>query len=128
MFNVFERDVINMLLDGDHPFLDVLREQFAVSEVASREFSGAGFYLNLRVPGTSPRLPELKRLCISDVVGSIPSVLGGVGFVLYVENGVLSVLEGYTNGDDWDGAFEGYSLNYDHDGARDLGNLFGSIL
>jgi hypothetical protein len=99
--NELERNVLAMLLAGDHPSLTVLREQFAVVEVEAREFSGVGFFTELRVPPSAPRLEGRPRLIIGDVHAEVSGLEHPVGFLLFVSDGALDMLECFIYDDQW---------------------------
>ena len=46
-----------------------------------------------------------------------------LGFLLYVKNGVLSALEGYTYDEPWPDELHGLKLSYSDDPRRDLEQL-----
>ena len=52
-------------------------------------------------------------LTFGDVVADIPGVKnGGLGFFLYVRDGYLHKLEGYTYGEDWPSNVSNFRLSY----------------
>jgi hypothetical protein len=97
--NPLEQAVIKKLLEGEHPILDSLRTQLAMATISSREYSGAGFFIHFTFPVNSPPLPSpFKNFEIGHVEVKIPGPKYGVGVVLFVRNGLLDWIEGYTNG------------------------------
>ena len=96
-----ESIAIDLLLSGDHPVLAVLRLQRKVAAVSARNYTGVGFFTKFAVPGDAPRLDGVHRLVLSDVHGEIDEVAHGVGFVLFIKNGVIDVLECFT----YDGSY-----------------------
>ena len=84
---------MTMLLDGDDPPLAVLRSQAGAASVASREFSGAGFFTTFKVPETSPRLQGVPRLVIGDVHATLDGLEHDAGFLLFVADGAIEMLE-----------------------------------
>ena len=105
-----ERAVLTKLLAGEHPLLERLRKQLANCRVTRREVTGAGFYAHLDV-GDAPVADEAD-LRLGDVVAEIDQMADGAGFVLYVEDGRLSMLEGYGYDDPWPRTIGGYALKY----------------
>jgi hypothetical protein len=97
-----ERAVLLRFLEGDDPVLRALRDQLAVAEVREREFTGVGFFTYfLRHPGIHPvSLPDgvLNPPLVGDVELQAENLRYGVGFVLFVKDGLLHFLEGYTKG------------------------------
>lgn len=116
-FSNFEQAVIEMLLAGDHPSLEVLHSQLEESEF-TRELTGAGFYLNFVVPDRCQTVtpPEFR---VGDVDAKVKGLDYGAGFVLFVENGRLKVLEGYSYEEPWPDNIEEFTLSYSNE-KRDL--------
>ena len=108
----FEIRVLEMLLDGDHPVLAVLREQLSACYVVDRYWSGVGFFTTLRVTDDAPLAPP-KTPPISDVWGEISGIEHGVGYVVFLEGGQLSLLEGFSFVSPWDGEDDVVRLYYD---------------
>lgn len=96
--NDLERQVMDMLLRGDHPILTVLRAQLAVASVSSREFTGVGFFTKFAVPPTIPRLAVGRLAPLGDVNADVPGMQHGAGFVLFFKDGALDCLEGFSYG------------------------------
>jgi hypothetical protein len=111
-FTEFERDVLCKLLEGNHPDLASLREQLAISSVSERTFTGVGFYTVFSVPPSA--LPTRSRLPlrINDVICNGGGVKHGIGFVLFVKDGLLDCLEGFTYDEDWPESITQYELRY----------------
>jgi hypothetical protein len=106
-----ERTLLAMLVAGDHPALTALREQFAVVQITSREFSGVGFFTHFVVPPSAPRLP-VRRWVISDVYFRMDGLDHGAGALLFVDEGALSMLEAYAYGEDWPRGDAEHSATY----------------
>jgi hypothetical protein len=107
-----EQAVMEKLLEGDNPVLGDLREQFRQIESVEREFTGAGFRTKFRL---APDVRPLSKgfLTFGDVAASIPELKNGAGFVLFVRDGVLKELEGYTYGDEsWPSQASRFELGY----------------
>lgn len=91
-----EKQVMAAILAGDDQRLAVLRLQYAVAEVIEREFSGVGFCTHFRVSPDVPRaIPDSFEFGQS-IHLEIESVENGAGVVLFIRNGVLVMLEGFT--------------------------------
>lgn len=100
-----ERRVMEMMLAGDHPVLDLLRHQLGASHVLERTYTGVGFFTKFHVPLEVPRI-KAARLVLDDVVGEIPDYYRPgrswvSHFLLFVEDGVIDTLEGATPDDEW---------------------------
>ena len=117
-----ELSVIRMLLDGDDPALATLRDQLEHTLVQKRQFTGVGFFADLRVSGESP--PAAASGHLGDDA-EIEGLEHGAGFVLFIEDGYLHMLEGYTYGSEpWPDRLDGgVSLRYWTPGGRELRSL-----
>ena len=93
-----EAAVLEKLLDGDHPILVGLRAQLAGSVVAEREYTGVGFFTTFAVNATA-RPISVSSLRFGDVEATIAGLQHGAGFVVFVDGGVLTMLEGYCYGE-----------------------------
>ncbi|BBB90464.1 hypothetical protein [Methylomusa anaerophila] len=123
-FEEFERKVIEKLLNGEDNILKTLRNQYRKANIKNREFSGSGFFTTFDVPDDATRLEILKSFHFGDVLGQCDGVKDGIGFVLFIKNGAMNCLEGYTYGDDkWPETLENYQLSYSSGAKRDLDKL-----
>ena len=119
----FEQAVMKKLLRGEDEVLSILREQLNVVEVSNRELTGAGFYTTLSV------LPEAQSILgnpsfkLGDVIARIQGLKLGAGFLLYVQEGVLHMLEGYTYDEPWPQFISLYELSYTNVDERDMDSL-----
>lgn len=117
----FEHSVLSKLLDGEHRLLAQLREQLAACQVSRREFTGAGFYTHLAVD-SSLGVEDLQ-LRFGDVVAEVNDMPHGAGFLLFIKNGRLSLLEGYGYDDPWPADVTSYTLKYTGGETRDWTEL-----
>jgi hypothetical protein len=111
-FTAVERSVLQMFLKGDHPALSILRRQLALSRPARREFTGVGFYTYFDlVSGVQPA-DVRPRVVLSDVSATVEGLEHGAGFALFVNHGLLHMLEGYTFDEPWPTRVGGFALRY----------------
>jgi hypothetical protein len=97
-----ERAVLEMITRGDSQILQTLKRQIARSTVARREYTGVGFFTYLLVPDDVPRVSGVKdRFPVGDIRAEIIGLDHGAGFLLWVEVGCASCLEGYTYDEPW---------------------------
>lgn len=75
--------------------LEALRFQIASAQVGSFKNSGAGFFSTLCVDPSSPPLIESSPL--SGAYGDVLGIEHGMGFIVFLEDGRLSMIEGYCN-------------------------------
>ena len=106
-----ERAVLVKLLDGEHPVLNSLRRQLEVCRVDSREFTGVGFYTNLVVDESVAARVE-GDLIFGDVAAEVDGLQYGAGFLLFVDRGMLNMLDGYNYGESWPEQISGFKLSY----------------
>lgn len=107
----FEQEAIATILRGDHPVFAGLRTQLARCEVSKREFTGVGFFTTLTIPADVPSVRVDRRLALGDVHVTMDGVEHGVGLVLFVEDGRLALLEGFTYDDAWPADVRNYRIN-----------------
>lgn len=118
--------VMNMLLNGEHEILDVLRKQYDQCILESVENTGVGFYANFKINTNAIKLQEpYSNLVFGDVYGTVNNEFGSVGFILFIRNGYISFLEGYSNKqNDWPDE-DCITLSYfDTSKKRNLDNIF----
>jgi hypothetical protein len=97
-----EREVMTTLLAPDHPVMHALRRQFEVCRVAARRFTGVGFFSSLVVPdGVATTSVTRKSIALGDATATIDGLEHGAGFVLFVREGVLETLEGFSFDEPW---------------------------
>jgi hypothetical protein len=96
-----ESTILAALLAGDRHDLGVLREQIRSLTVRDREYTGVGFFTYFTVPPDTARLVDRSRLVISDVGADIEQLEHGAGFLLFVEDGAVDCLEGFTYDEPW---------------------------
>jgi hypothetical protein len=92
--------LVPALIEGTHPAMAALREQYRRSHIKEVELTGAGFYMDFEVPLDAPRAVPANF-----AGGHAKIILKGVdceaGCVLFVRDGRLSTLEGYTYDKPW---------------------------
>jgi|HubBroStandDraft_4_1064222.scaffolds.fasta_scaffold221396_2 hypothetical protein len=108
-----EEAVIDMLLAGDHPSLSKLRAQLSLAEIRSRQSNGEGFFVEFEVPaGVERPSIQQKSLHIADVKATLPELKRGAGFILFVREGRLAMLEAYSFDEPWPEAVTTFALRY----------------
>jgi hypothetical protein len=63
-----EHDLMNALLAGDDPVLEVLRRQYAAASVTKRDYTGSGFFTYFSIPPGVPLAPSPSGLHLRDVI------------------------------------------------------------
>jgi hypothetical protein len=106
-----EREVMTTLLAPDHPVMEALRRQLEVCRVAEREFTGVGFFSTLVIAARVAAAPVTReRLALGDVAATIDGLEHGAGFVLFVRDGDLEMLEGFSYDEPWPDRVTGFRV------------------
>jgi hypothetical protein len=100
MLNELEAAVLDKLLTGDLPALACLRAQRQRMRVTKREHTGVGFFTEFEHPDDVVRLAISKSIRFGDVLAELDGLEHGAGFLLFIDKGVITMLEGYTNAND----------------------------
>ena len=74
-----------------------LLQQADCAQVTAFENTGAGFFSTIQIAGDAPRLPDQSHL--NGAHGSVDGIEHGMGFIVFLESGRVSLIEGYCNGD-----------------------------
>lgn len=110
-----ERDAIAGFVSGGDRRLDALRPQLAECRIKSREFTGVGFFTQIVVPQRLA-VVGLGRHVFSGINAEIEGLEHGAAFVLFVEDGMLDMLEGVVNGDGpWPDRIGRYTIKSDEE-------------
>jgi hypothetical protein len=117
--NELEGLVLQRLLDGDDPVLQVLRQQLGSCSGFERELTGAGFFLRFKFGDDVQRVTP-GSFHFGEVSADIEGLQYGAGFVLFVKRGLLESLEGYSYEEPWPERIVNPRVRYTVDGRRDL--------
>jgi predicted lipoprotein len=74
---------------------DRLGQQIAAAQVIDFKNTGNGFFSTVRVSPEAPRLTDKSPL--DAATGSVGSIEHGMGFLVFLEDGYVSLIEGYTH-------------------------------
>lgn len=110
-FNKIEKAIMELLLQGNDPVLQILHYQFQKCSFSRRELTGVGFFTFFSVPNNIPRVNQ-KSFQFGDVLAGIKGLKNGAGFLLYVRQGLIYMLEGYTYDEKWPKKILDFHLNY----------------
>jgi hypothetical protein len=116
-----EQQVLEKLLAGDHPILVDLRRQLSHLQVAQRELTGSGFVTSFSIDASVVTSALLhKDFKFGDVTADIEGLEHGAGFLLYVRNGAIDALEGYSFEEPWPESVGQFRLSYMSGVSRSL--------
>ncbi len=113
--NRLERAVLAKLLDGDHHALFTLREQAETVHLLSRDFTRTGFFCKLQLPAGASILATEIDFHLGDVDATMDGLEFGAGFVLFIRNGSLDTLEGYSYEEPWPEVIRQFELTYQNE-------------
>ena len=99
-FKQFEHEVMELIAKETPEFEAKIIAQYDKARVVSREFTGHGFFTNFEVTDSTDSLGDGFTETFGSVIVDFPGVKYGAGFVLFVKNGFITMLEGYINGDE----------------------------
>ena len=120
-----ERAVLCKLLDSEHSVLVTLRQQIPDLSVKSRKRTGVGFFTEFAIAATATAASVAPNIRFGDVEAAIPGLQHGAGFVLYIDDGLLRGLEGYTYDESWPELIEAFNLRYSDPERKGLFKTFG---
>ena len=118
-----ENQVIEFLLAGEDEVLSILRQQLKQATVSSRKMTGVGFYTKFSIPAGCPRISGNSSFKLGDVNGSANNLKHGLGFLLFVTNGEIDALEGYTYDEPWPLKVQDLTLTYTSGKSRNMDEL-----
>lgn len=95
-FEQFEFDIMQRIIAENGDLVDSLGRQYAASKVISREFTGFGFYTSFEILDKSLRLENKANLELGNAEAMLAGLKYGMGFVLFIRDGFIKTLEGYT--------------------------------
>src|SRR5205807_6062060 len=87
-----EREATNMLLAGDHPVLEALRQQWRKATVVRRSYGWSGGHVELSMPQEVPTIGDARFVTISDVRADIHFLERPATFSAFVVDGRLDGL------------------------------------
>ena len=99
-----------MMLEKPSENLQTIKQQLAVANVAGREFTGKGFFTNFIVPVDATIKRDLPNMELTGFNAEFPNLEHGAGFILFIRDGVVSWLEGFTYDENWPDKTDGFKL------------------
>lgn len=99
-----------MVLYGEDNKLEILREQYKESEIESIDFTGHGFFAYFKINDKCRKLERDTE--INDVIGFLNEEKIVVGFILFIREGKIQMLEGFSYDDNWPEIIYKYEFKY----------------
>lgn len=94
-FYSFEKDVMNCIIMENPMISNDLLRQYHTAKVIDREFTKYGFYTKYEVK-SNLKLQSIEKAVLGNVQAKVNNLKYGVGFALYITNGLIDTLECYT--------------------------------
>lgn len=96
-----ESRVLEMMLSGEDSFVRTIRVQVEQGSVVNRTMTGYGFFTDFSIPEGCPILPGKPSFEINDVYGEMEGLSLGIGFILFIKQGRIKMLEAHTYDEGW---------------------------
>jgi len=120
-FKKFEFDVMCKILNRKQNYFNILFNQYNNSIIKKREFSKTGFFTSFTIDKNFPTIDEKSYFHVGDVIAKVNNNDDIIGFVLFIKNGYIDMLEGYTFGESlFPEKIENYSLEYLKENSTDI--------
>ncbi|MGE0267963.1 MAG: hypothetical protein AB7S78_05870 [Candidatus Omnitrophota bacterium] len=100
-FNEFEKELMSRILEGESLFLKILREQFSMSSLKKREYTGAGVFTFFLLPDNAPKVSSPDSFQFGDAEIEMIGLKHGAGCIVFVKNGLIDFLEVYSFEEDF---------------------------
>ncbi|HXD00433.1 MAG TPA: hypothetical protein VN048_13910 [Verrucomicrobiae bacterium] len=111
MLTPLEKAVLDLMVDKPGEPFETVRQQLAYVRFANRKTTGVGFFTHFVVPVDAPVRRDLPNMEITGISASFPDVQHGAGFILFIRDGVVSFLEGFTYDDPWPEKTDEFTLS-----------------
>jgi hypothetical protein len=96
-FTELELAALHSIFSETPDLTSALEQQLVAARVTERENSGGGFFTTIAVADDVPAVSGPKVLGY-ETLARVDGLEDGFGFVLFMENGRLHLLEAYANG------------------------------
>jgi hypothetical protein len=91
-----EREVLEITAAEYPASAEAFSRQIDTARVARFENTGGGFFSTLALADDVPSIPEKSPL--DSATGAVLGLEHGMGFIVYIKDGRVSMIEGYCNG------------------------------
>lgn len=110
---------MNFVLAGNTTELNILRMQYEAVTNIKIDKSSVGCFVDFEIDRNVTKV-EIEHAYIGDVFIQSCQTTQNIGIILFIEEGIISMLEFYTYGDDvFPDIFDNYELVYQN-GKRDF--------
>ena len=110
MLTSLEKTVIDAILEKQGDPFDAVRAQLQYATVSARRFTGVGFFTDFVIPPDAPVRRDLADTTFGDIGADLPTLKHGVGFLLFVRRGTITMLEGFSYDEPWPDDVSGFKI------------------
>lgn len=108
----FERRLLLKFVDGKDNTFALLRKQADSVTTTRRRMTESGFWVEYRVDTSEYNVSD-RDFHLGDVFGTSNELHNGIGFVLFVRDGQIKAMEGYTFDEKWPKQLDNIDLKYE---------------
>lgn len=100
---MFEKKIIANIIKyaNKNDLVEFLYRQYENLKVIKRTYTGVGFYTEFNLKEKSFNEDEDLSIKIGNIGANLKGLKNGAGFILYIENGEITMLEGYSYDEMW---------------------------
>ena len=91
-----EADVICAIANEAPEISNIISEQFKNRVIVENKVFPSGFYIKYEIKDNIPPIDDTESKVLGNVGAKIPDLKYGMGFALFMKDGYISSLEGYT--------------------------------
>jgi len=107
----FEIAVMTKIISENPELSTKLKKQYDSAIIVNREFTGVGFFTTFEITDKTSRLENYLNLELGNTQARIEGLEFGAGFVLFVRNGLIELLECFSyGGETWPSQVISFSL------------------
>ena len=92
-FLSLEKEAMEMLIESDPENSVTLKGQFSKAAIIERRLTGSGFFTKNYIPNNVQKINRKEEGPLRSAYAKISGLEIGVGFLLFIENGVIDTLE-----------------------------------
>ena len=107
-FEKFESEIMEHIIAEDPAISHILENQYKSAKITNRDFTGRGFFTKFEVCDKSLKLLDNPNCILGITQAKMEGLKYGVGFILFVKDGLISTLECYTYDEPWSGEVTSY--------------------
>lgn len=100
-YEEFEKIIIDDIISQYPEYSDKLRRQYDSSTVVGRDMTGKGFFTDYEIGDRSASLGDGVNLQLGEDQWNINGLEYGSDYILWIKNGFITQLEGFSYGEPW---------------------------